>query len=297
MICSGPPPHPTFLLLLVVPICPAMAAPVALGEEESDSLPRARALANPGCEGNNGGGDAACCISVPRLGSGLFCVLPGVISLIGASACKWLNPEVAEANALVARSNEVSSRVILTDAPHEDGYAWRKYDEKKINGTHFTRNYFRCSYKYDRGCQATKQIQQQSGNDMPMFQVTYISEHTCNCTTSANKYSQGDLPQLSYFNTDGRIISLDHAMIKQEQKRLLPPLDELSTVFLDSTSFCQEPVPINMTITDDGTPDFQSESRDGFIDLGQMLLPLEPLEDNPFNDSEFDVLFNCMLQN
>lgn len=86
-------------------------------------------------------------------------------------------------------------------------------------------------------------------------------------------------------------------MIKQEQKRLLPPLDELSTVFLDSTSFCQEPVPINMTITDDGTPDFQSESRDGFIDLGQMLLPLEPLEDNPFNDSEFDVLFNCMLQN
>ncbi|XP_004980389.1 probable WRKY transcription factor 30 [Setaria italica] len=71
------------------------------------------------------------------------------------------------------RSNEETSQVILTDAPHDDGYIWRKYGEKKINGTHFTRNYFRCSYKYDRGCQATKQIQQQSSNDLPIFQVTY----------------------------------------------------------------------------------------------------------------------------
>ncbi|XP_004980387.1 uncharacterized protein LOC101762811 [Setaria italica] len=50
------------------------------------------------------------------------------------------------------RANEETSWVILTEAPHTDGH------------------YFRCSYKYDRGCQATKQIQQQSSNDLPMFQ-------------------------------------------------------------------------------------------------------------------------------
>ncbi|RCV37885.1 hypothetical protein SETIT_8G098700v2 [Setaria italica] len=176
------------------------------------------------------------------------------------------------------RANEETSWVILTEAPHTDGYVWRKYGEKKINGTHFKRHYFRCSYKYDRGCQATKQIQQQSSNDLPMFQVTYNSEHTCNCTTAANTYIKSDLPQRSYRDNNGTISQMGDAMIRQEQG-LLPPRAEVSTVFMDTMS-CEEPFVLSnpyslspnhagyhMTSTDDGASDFHYESTDGYIDL------------------------------
>nr|XP_034569810.1 probable WRKY transcription factor 54 [Setaria viridis] len=119
------------------------------------------------------------------------------------------------------RANEETSRVILTEAPHTDGSVWRKYGEKKINGTHFKRHYFRCSYKYDRGSQATKQIQQQSSNDLPMFQVTYNSEHTCNCTTAANKYIKSDLPQRSSCDNNGTISQMGDAMISESNKPLV----------------------------------------------------------------------------
>ncbi|CAO2152232.1 unnamed protein product [Urochloa humidicola] len=206
------------------------------------------------------------------------------------------------------RLNGEISWVILTDAPHEDRYVWRKYGEKKINGTHFTRNYYRCSYKYNRGCQATKQIQQQSSNDLPMFQVTFKNEHTCNCTTNANKYIQSDLPEQSYCNTNGTIGPMDDTMIKQEQG-LLSPLPEVSTVFLDSMA-CQEPFLLShhytlspnhagchMTSIDDGASDFACESTDGYKDLGKMVLPPEPLEDNHFNDADLDLLYNSLFYN
>ncbi|RCV37887.1 hypothetical protein SETIT_8G098900v2 [Setaria italica] len=208
------------------------------------------------------------------------------------------------------RSNEETSQVILTDAPHDDGYIWRKYGEKKINGTHFTRNYFRCSYKYDRGCQATKQIQQQSSNDLPIFQVTYNSEHTCNCTTAANKYIKIDVPRphLSSCNPNGMISPMADAMIDQNQG-VLPPLVEVSTVFFDSTS-CQETshlsrpytlsldhVGNHLTSTDDGAGDYNCGTIDAYIDLGQMVLPQEPLEDNPFSDAELDLLCNSLMYN
>ncbi|CAL4981423.1 unnamed protein product [Urochloa decumbens] len=188
------------------------------------------------------------------------------------------------------RLNEEISWVILTDAPRED------------------RNYFRCSYKYDRGCQATKQIQQQSSNDHPMFQVTYINEHTCNCTRNANKYIQNDLPELSYCNTDGTTNQMGDTVIKQEQG-LLSPLPEVSTVFLDSMA-CQEPFRLShhytlcpnhagchMTSIDDGASNFACESIDGYKDLGQMVLPPEPLEVNHFNDADLDLLYNSLFYN
>ncbi|RCV36233.1 hypothetical protein SETIT_7G301900v2 [Setaria italica] len=73
---------------------------------------------------------------------------------------------------------------------------WRKYGEKKINGTSYTRSYFRCTYKDDTGCLATKHVQQKDSSDHPMFQVTYHNNHTCNnCTknntTPANNSSKG----------------------------------------------------------------------------------------------------------
>nr|CAB3459172.1 unnamed protein product [Digitaria exilis] len=49
----------------------------------------------------------------------------------------------------------LSSWAGLTTVPYDDGYEWRKYGEKKINGTSYTRSYFRCTYKDDTGCLAT----------------------------------------------------------------------------------------------------------------------------------------------
>ncbi|CAD6255106.1 unnamed protein product [Miscanthus lutarioriparius] len=76
---------------------------------------------------------------------------------------------------------KTSSWETLTAVPYDDGYQWRKYGEKKINGTLFTRSYFRCTYKQDDGgCLATKHVQQIDNDSYPpMFQVTYNNHHTC----------------------------------------------------------------------------------------------------------------------
>jgi hypothetical protein len=143
-----------------------------------------------------------------------------------------------------------------------------------------------------------------------MFLVTYKSEHTCNnCTTSAaNKNIKIDLPQLSYCNTNGTTSPMGDAMINQEQ-RVLPSLVEVSTVFSDSTS-CQETFPLSrpytsgldhvdnhLTSSYNGATEDICGMIDGYIDLGQMVLPQVPLEDNPFSDSELDLLCNSFMYN
>ncbi|KAJ1264679.1 hypothetical protein BS78_08G018700 [Paspalum vaginatum] len=85
------------------------------------------------------------------------------------------------------------SWVHVTSMPYEDGFQWRKYGEKKINGTSYTRSYFRCTFKDETGCRATKHVQQTgtcSSNShpqqqQPMFQVTYSNHHTCTTTTTS----------------------------------------------------------------------------------------------------------------
>nr|TKV99015.1 hypothetical protein SEVIR_8G011925v2 [Setaria viridis] len=67
-----------------------------------------------------------------------------------------------------AMEGQKSSWVDFTNVPYEDdGYEWRKYGEKKINGTSYTRSYFRCTYKDDTGCLATKHVQQKDSSDPP----------------------------------------------------------------------------------------------------------------------------------
>jgi hypothetical protein len=41
------------------------------------------------------------------------------------------------------------------------------------------RLYFRCSYRGDRQCLASKLLQQKNGDDPPLYEVTYTYEHTC----------------------------------------------------------------------------------------------------------------------
>lgn len=71
-------------------------------------------------------------------------------------------------------------RKVDTFAPHNDGHQWRKYGEKKINNCNFPRYYYRCTYKDNMNCPATKQIQQKDYSDPPLYSVTYYNEHTCN---------------------------------------------------------------------------------------------------------------------
>ncbi|KAM7275394.1 hypothetical protein ACFE04_017260 [Oxalis oulophora] len=64
----------------------------------------------------------------------------------------------------------------------DDGHIWRKYGMKSILGSKHPRNYFRCSYKHEQGCRATKQVQQitEDVNNYPSkFRTIYYGDHTC----------------------------------------------------------------------------------------------------------------------
>uniref|UniRef100_A0A0D9WHQ6 WRKY domain-containing protein n=1 Tax=Leersia perrieri TaxID=77586 RepID=A0A0D9WHQ6_9ORYZ len=60
----------------------------------------------------------------------------------------------------------------------EDGYLWRKYGQKEIKNSKRPRLYFRCSYKDDDGCTATRHVQQ-SEDDPSLYVITYFGDHTC----------------------------------------------------------------------------------------------------------------------
>ncbi|KAF7126764.1 hypothetical protein RHSIM_Rhsim11G0062500 [Rhododendron simsii] len=67
-----------------------------------------------------------------------------------------------------------------TIAPNvlDDGHSWRKYGQKEILGARHPRKYYRCTHKFDQGCQATKQTQI-TEDDPSMCQTTYHGGHTC----------------------------------------------------------------------------------------------------------------------
>ncbi|KAF8706374.1 hypothetical protein HU200_030638 [Digitaria exilis] len=72
-----------------------------------------------------------------------------------------------------------------TYAPYDDGHQWRKYGEKKLSNSNFPRFYYRCTYKNDMKCPATKQVQQKDTSDPPLFSVTYFNHHTCSTSSTS----------------------------------------------------------------------------------------------------------------
>ncbi|CAN6362075.1 unnamed protein product [Urochloa humidicola] len=84
-----------------------------------------------------------------------------------------------------------------TYAPYDDGHQWRKYGEKKLSNSTFPRFYYRCTYKNDMKCPATKQVQQKDTSDPPLFSVTYFNHHTCS-TSSTPIGSARDTAAQSY---------------------------------------------------------------------------------------------------
>nr|CAB3474639.1 unnamed protein product [Digitaria exilis] len=99
-------------------------------------------------------------------------------------------PEIVSGNtiALITPTKEkcVSEQEVtrreITPSPHKDGYQWKKYGQKNIQNKSFPRYYYKCNRH--RRCEAKKKVQQQdtTQEDLllpPMFEVTYVNEHTC----------------------------------------------------------------------------------------------------------------------
>ncbi|KAL6987997.1 hypothetical protein U1Q18_013744 [Sarracenia purpurea var. burkii] len=75
------------------------------------------------------------------------------------------------------KTPQTSTRI--TPTLIDDGHAWRKYGQKIILNSKHPRSYYRCTHKFDEGCQATKQVQRTDDDDQPMYRTAYHGHHTC----------------------------------------------------------------------------------------------------------------------
>ncbi|GJM88869.1 hypothetical protein PR202_ga05443 [Eleusine coracana subsp. coracana] len=111
----------------------------------------------------------------------------GTYSSDGGSSAR--NGAVARARKVRHRRGRLGEEAritkgILTEAPENDRFPWRKYGEKKILNAEYTRLYYKCGSSDNHSkCPAKKYVQRQSNNsNPPLFNVTFINEHTC-CST------------------------------------------------------------------------------------------------------------------
>lgn len=80
------------------------------------------------------------------------------------------------------RKNAQHTGSIVTQAPHFDGYKWRKYGQKWISKAKHSRSYYRCANSKDQGCLATKTVQQKESDGsgtVRLFDVEYYGHHIC----------------------------------------------------------------------------------------------------------------------
>uniref|UniRef100_A0ACD5YB99 Uncharacterized protein n=1 Tax=Avena sativa TaxID=4498 RepID=A0ACD5YB99_AVESA len=67
---------------------------------------------------------------------------------------------------------------MVTAATLDDGKSWRKYGQKNIHDSTNPRSYYRCTYKTDQGCMATRQVQNSQSNPSEL-EISYYGQHTC----------------------------------------------------------------------------------------------------------------------
>jgi len=71
---------------------------------------------------------------------------------------------------------------LVTSVPDFDGYQWRKYGQKQIEGAIYARSYYRCTRSAEQGCPAKRTVQRNDddgGAAAPKYTVVYMGEHTC----------------------------------------------------------------------------------------------------------------------
>ncbi|CAN4125055.1 unnamed protein product [Withania somnifera] len=72
---------------------------------------------------------------------------------------------------------------VAADALFSDMWSWRKYGQKPIKGSPYTRGYYKCSTS--KGCLARKQVER-NRSDPNTFIVTYTAEHNHRVPTQRN---------------------------------------------------------------------------------------------------------------
>uniref|UniRef100_A0ACD5W020 Uncharacterized protein n=1 Tax=Avena sativa TaxID=4498 RepID=A0ACD5W020_AVESA len=109
-------------------------------------------------------------------------IMGGSSSPAATSPADGTLPAASGAGARRAKDDGVPRKRTVTPSPYSDGYQWRKYGQKRIIGTKFPRCYYRCGYHRERGCRATKQVQEEQHSNAGgprMYLVIYGHEHTC----------------------------------------------------------------------------------------------------------------------
>ncbi|KAI4333532.1 hypothetical protein L6164_018324 [Bauhinia variegata] len=99
----------------------------------------------------------------------------------------------------------------------DDGYAWRKYGQKMTVNAKYLRNYYRCTHKYEQGCQAIKQVQRIQEKP-PLHRTTYYGHHTCNNLLNPEMILEPSSP-----NSDPNSILISFNDTVQ-CKKVLPPI-------------------------------------------------------------------------
>ncbi|CAO1944615.1 unnamed protein product [Urochloa humidicola] len=82
-----------------------------------------------------------------------------------------------------ARGAEAVKEVV-TSGTTVDGFIWRKYGQKEINGHKHPRLYYRCAHKQQQGCNATRRVQRTQDHPAA-YEIAYYGEHTCRGAAAA----------------------------------------------------------------------------------------------------------------
>ncbi|GJR62890.1 probable WRKY transcription factor 70 [Tanacetum coccineum] len=91
---------------------------------------------------------------------------------------KTITPAKIKRGRCYKKSKNTWTSTQITSVLADDGHAWRKYGQKQILNSKHQRNYYRCTYKFDQGCLATKQVQQIQDSP-PKYKTIYSGDHTC----------------------------------------------------------------------------------------------------------------------
>ncbi|CAJ2665136.1 unnamed protein product [Trifolium pratense] len=139
----------------------------------------------------------------------------------------------------------------ISESPIDDGHQWRKYGQKTILNSKYSRDYYRCTHKLDQRCEATKQVQRVEEKPAS-YKTTYYGHHTCKNTDeiifepTTPSHTNSSSVFLSFNNAyptpnkqDCPFLSSHHLVLDCKEEEVVipsPSEDELLSSPLDSTS-------------------------------------------------------------